>query len=59
MVARLHPLDRKLVRDLWRLRGQALAIALIIASGVAVLGGIWSAPDPAEAVLGYIQALNA
>jgi putative ABC transport system permease protein len=37
VVARLHPLDRKLVRDLWRLRGQALAIALIIASGVAVL----------------------
>ncbi len=34
---RLHPLDRKLVRDLWRLRGQALAIALILGSGVAVL----------------------
>lgn len=33
----LHPLDRKLVRDLWRLRGQAFAIALIVASGVAVL----------------------
>ncbi len=31
------PLDRKLLRDLWRLRGQALAIALIVASGVAVL----------------------
>jgi len=34
---KLHPLDRKLVRDLWRLRGQAIAIALIVASGVAVL----------------------
>ncbi|MEE4360336.1 MAG: ABC transporter permease [Pseudomonadales bacterium] len=33
----LHPLDRKLLRDLWRLRVQALAIALIIASGVAVI----------------------
>ena len=33
----LHPLDRKLLRDLWRLRTQALAIALIIASGVGVL----------------------
>ncbi len=30
-------LNRKLVRDLWRLRGQVLAIALVIASGVAVL----------------------
>jgi putative ABC transport system permease protein len=36
-VVKLHPLNRKLVRDLWRLRGQALAIALIVASGVAVL----------------------
>lgn len=31
------PLDRKLLRDLWRLRGQVLAIAGVIASGVAVL----------------------
>lgn len=31
------PLDRKLFRDLWRVRGQALAIAFIVASGVAVL----------------------
>ena len=37
MVRLLHPLDRKLARDLWRLRAQAFAIALIIASGVAVL----------------------
>jgi putative ABC transport system permease protein len=28
-------LDRKLVRDLWHIRGQALAIALVIACGVA------------------------
>ena len=33
----LHPLDRKLLRDLWRLRGQVLAIGMVIASGVAVL----------------------
>ncbi len=33
----IRPLDRKLLRDLWRLRGQGLAIALIVASGVAVL----------------------
>ena len=33
----MHPLDRKLIRDLWRLRGQVLAVAFIVASGVAVL----------------------
>jgi len=33
----VRPLNRKILRDLWRLRGQALAIALIVASGVAVL----------------------
>ena len=33
----MRPLNRKLVRDLIRLRGQALAIALIVASGTAVL----------------------
>ena len=31
------PLDRKLLRDLWRLRGQVLAIALVIACGIALL----------------------
>ena len=33
----MRALDRKLFRDMWRLRGQVLAIALVIASGVAVL----------------------
>ena len=33
----MRTLDRKLLRDLWRLRGQVLAIALVVASGVAVL----------------------
>ncbi|MEJ2115010.1 MAG: FtsX-like permease family protein [Gammaproteobacteria bacterium] len=33
----MHALDRKLVRDLWRLRGQVLAIGLVIASGVGML----------------------
>lgn len=33
----LRALDRKLLRDVWRLRGQVLAIALVIASGVALL----------------------
>lgn len=34
--ARVGTLDRKLIRDLWRMRGQAFAIALMIASGVAM-----------------------
>jgi putative ABC transport system permease protein len=33
----MTPLDRKLVRDLWHLRGQGAAVAMVIASGVAVL----------------------
>jgi len=32
----LLALDRKLLRDLWGMKGQALAIALVIAGGVAV-----------------------
>ena len=31
----MRALDRKLLRDAWRLRGQMLAIALVVASGVA------------------------
>ncbi|MEQ9124117.1 MAG: FtsX-like permease family protein [Alphaproteobacteria bacterium] len=33
----IRALDRKLLRDLWRLRGQATAVALVVASGVALL----------------------
>src|SRR5512145_1140433 len=33
----IHPLDRKLLRDLWRLRGQVFAIGLVMASGVGLL----------------------
>jgi putative ABC transport system permease protein len=33
----MRPLNKKLVRDLWRLRGQVIAVAAVIASGVAVL----------------------
>ena len=33
----MHPLNKKVLRDIWRLRGQVLAIALIVASGVSVL----------------------
>lgn len=37
MIPALAPLDRKLLRDLWHMRGQALAIAAVIAGGVATL----------------------
>ena len=33
----MTPLDQKLLRDLWRVKGQALAIALVIAVGVLML----------------------
>src|SRR3712207_4285400 len=33
----MRALDRKLLRDLWRIRGQALAIALVIGCGVATV----------------------
>ncbi len=49
----LHPLDRKLLRDLWRLRGQVLAVGMVIASGVAVLimslGSLQALRDTAQA----------
>lgn len=37
IVSFLTPLDRKLVRDLWHVRGQVLAIALVIAAGIATM----------------------
>src|SRR5262245_24215398 len=36
MLSRLRALDRKLLRDLWQMKGQAIAIALVIGSGVAM-----------------------
>src|SRR5262245_10943923 len=33
----LSALDRKLVRDLWQMKGQALAITVVMACGVATL----------------------
>ena len=37
MLRFLAPLDRKLLRDLWHMRGQVLAIAAVIMGGVATL----------------------
>ncbi|MDH5619912.1 MAG: hypothetical protein OEZ11_14965, partial [Gammaproteobacteria bacterium] len=33
----MRSLSRKLLRDLWRLRGQIIAVAMVLGSGVAVL----------------------
>ena len=37
MVIRLHPLNLKLLRDMWRMRGQAIAVALVAMCGIATL----------------------
>ena len=34
---RIAPLDRKLLRDLWEMKGQALATAAVIGAGVAIV----------------------
>ena len=33
----MSPLDHKLLRDLWRMKGQAFAIGMVIALGVGML----------------------
>ena len=49
----IRALDRKLLRDLWRLKGQVLSIALVIASGIALLvmslSAVEALSDSAEA----------
>ncbi|MFN0317161.1 MAG: ABC transporter permease [Burkholderiales bacterium] len=35
VIMRLRTLDRKLLRDLWQLKGQVITIALVVASGIA------------------------
>jgi putative ABC transport system permease protein len=41
----LSALDRKLLRDLWAIRGQAIAIALVIAAGIAIFVAMFSVFD--------------
>ncbi|NQV59806.1 MAG: ABC transporter permease, partial [Alphaproteobacteria bacterium] len=41
----MTPLNKKLYRDLWHIRGQALAIAVVIAGGIATLVMALSAID--------------
>ncbi len=45
MVKRLSALDRKLVRDVWAIRGQAAAIAMVIAAGIAIFVAMLSTFD--------------
>jgi thiamine-phosphate diphosphorylase len=40
-------------------RGRVADVLESGAAGIAVLGGVWNTPDPVDAVLGYIEALNA
>ena len=47
----LTALDRKLVRDLWASRGQALAIALVIGAGIAVFLSMFSTFDSLDLTL--------
>jgi len=41
----LTALDRKLIRDLWAIRGQAVAIALVMAAGIAIFVAMISTFD--------------
>lgn len=36
MVTFLSPLNKKLLRDLWKMKGQAFAIAMVVAAGVSM-----------------------
>ena len=40
----MRALDRKVLRGLWKLKGQVLAVSLIVASGVGVLLMVVAAP---------------
>ena len=37
----MTPLNKKLSRDLWRLRGQGLAISLVVAAGISLMVGMF------------------
>jgi putative ABC transport system permease protein len=45
---RVSALDRKLLRDLWGSRGQSIAIALVVAAGIAIFVGLMSTFDSLE-----------
>jgi putative ABC transport system permease protein len=47
----LRPLQKKLLRDVWHMRGQALAIALVVMAGVAMLVMYFSTFDSLQRTL--------
>ncbi len=51
LAPRIRALDRKLLRDLWEMKGQALAIAAVIAAGVAMFVTYLSNFDSLERTL--------
>jgi putative ABC transport system permease protein len=48
---KLKPLQRKLLRDVWHMRGQALAIAMVVMAGVAMLVMYFSTFDSLQRTL--------
>ena len=45
----LRSLNRKLVRDLWRVKGQIVAIGFVLGAGIAMLVAYWGAFDSLRA----------
>ena len=54
----MRALRRKLLRDAWRLRGQVLTIAAVIACGIAAFIGALSAHDSLLQLRDAAQALG-
>lgn len=48
---RIHAIDRKLLRDLWAMRGQAIAIAFVMVAGVTTYVSMISVYDTLDATL--------
>ncbi len=48
---KLSALDRKLVRDLWGIKGQAVAIALVVAAGISIFVSMFSTFDALDLTL--------
>jgi putative ABC transport system permease protein len=48
---RISALDRKLVRDLWHVRGQVLAIAAVVGAGIALYVAMLSTFDSLDLTL--------
>lgn len=53
---RLHPLDKKVLRDLWRMKWQTSAIVLLVAAGVAVTVMTFSAEEALRSARAHYYA---